>query len=68
MYKVIVKYVNESEEQNPIIKNPIEVFTCEKFECLQGGLFGIATGAGEVVMIPIRRIHDIKITDLGDGK
>ena len=68
MYKVIVKYVNESEEQNPIVKNPIEVYTCQKFECLSGGLFGVAINDKEVVMIPVQRIHDIKITDLGDGE
>lgn len=68
MYKVIAKFENESEKENPLIKNPIEVYTCEKFECLQGGLFGIATNEKEVIMIPIRRIHDIKITDMGDGQ
>lgn len=68
MYKVIVKLENDPEDKNPLIKNPIEVYTCERFECLQGGLFGIAVGVDEVVMIPIRRIHDIKVTDIGDGK
>ena len=67
MYKVIVKFEKESEDEKAIIQNPIEVYRCEKFECLSGGLFGIAINEKEVVMIPIRRIHDIKVSDIEDG-
>ena len=67
MYKVVVKFEKEYENENALIQNEVQVYTCEKFECVNDSMFGIALNKKEVVMIPIRRIHDIKVNTIEDG-
>ncbi len=68
MYKVIIKFESESGNEKAIIQNEVEVYTCKTFECINDSLFGMELSNGEVIMIPIRRIRDIKVKTLKGGE
>ena len=61
MYELTVKFEADPENKNTLIKNEVEIYKCIKFECINDSMFGIAISEKEAVMIPIRRIHEIKI-------
>lgn len=61
MYELTVKFEADPENKNTLIKNEVEIYKCEKFECINDSMLGIAINEKEAVMIPIRRIHEVKI-------